>query len=76
MRKNRSSLVAWAVGGAWKPGNGNSIIAAHTDSPCLKVKPVSKITGQGALQVGVAPYGGFALLLSVLLMMNYDRDPF
>lgn len=56
--RNQSSIVAMAIGGKWKPGNGFAITAAHTDSPCLKVKPLSKITKSGFLQVGVAPYGG------------------
>ncbi|GFP95828.1 aspartyl aminopeptidase [Phtheirospermum japonicum] len=39
-------------------GSGFHVIAAHTDSPCLKLKPKSALSKSGYLMVNVQTYGG------------------
>lgn len=57
--RNGSSIVAFVVGDSYQHGKGGfSIVGAHTDSPCLKVKPVSKKEQVGYLEVGIQLYGG------------------
>uniref|UniRef100_A0A7S1XZN9 aspartyl aminopeptidase n=1 Tax=Phaeomonas parva TaxID=124430 RepID=A0A7S1XZN9_9STRA len=56
--RNMSSLVAFTVGGAADPGCGVTLVGAHTDSPCPKLKPVSRCTRGACSMVGVCGYGG------------------
>jgi aspartyl aminopeptidase len=63
-----SSIVAFTIGKAPLVDSGFAIVGAHTDSPCLKLKPRPAVQTKGFLQVGVEVYGG-AILATWL-----DRD--
>ncbi len=41
------------MGAKYSPGNAFYMVGAHTDSPCLKLKPVSKGSSGGCLLVNV-----------------------
>ncbi|KAF8514863.1 aspartyl aminopeptidase [Hysterangium stoloniferum] len=57
LTRNQGSLLAFMVPPGWKSGRGLSIVATHVDSPNLKIRPTSKKTTLGYLQVGVETYG-------------------
>lgn len=66
--KNESSIIAFRLGKRALSEAGFRMVGAHTDSPCLKVKPEAIIQSKGYLQLGVEVYGG------ALLNPWFDRD--
>ena len=66
--RNDSSIIAFTTGDAEYTKTGFRMMGAHTDSPCLQVKPSPEIKKHGYLQLGVETYGG------VLLNPWFDRD--
>lgn len=66
--RNDSSLVAFQLGRQALPQGGLRLLGAHTDSPCLKLKPNPQLERQDFLQLGVEVYGG------ALLAPWFDRD--
>ena len=66
--RHDSSICAFRTGRQPALDNGIRMIGAHTDSPCLKVKPQPEITSHGYWQLGVEVYGG------ALLNPWFDRD--
>lgn len=60
--KNSSAVIAFTVGKGDPAKEGFRIIGAHTDSPCLKIKPgACSVTADGYVKVNVEIYGGAIL---------------
>ncbi|MDX5299685.1 MAG: M18 family aminopeptidase, partial [Gammaproteobacteria bacterium] len=51
--RNGSSLVAFRTAQASPLELGIRMVGAHTDSPCLRVKPKPELHQQGFFQIGV-----------------------
>ncbi|MWV15755.1 M18 family aminopeptidase [Pseudomonas sp. L-22-4S-12] len=66
--RNDSSLIAFRLGKRSPLEGGLRLVGAHTDSPCLRVKPQPELQRQGFFQLGVEVYGG------ALLAPWFDRD--
>jgi aspartyl aminopeptidase len=66
--RNDSSIIAFRHNAKSMLEQGIRLTGAHTDSPCLKVKPHPEIRRQGYLQLGVEVYGG------ALFAPWFDRD--
>jgi aspartyl aminopeptidase len=65
--RNDSSIIVFTLTNDLAE-NGFRMVGAHTDSPCLKVKPNPEIVKNGYFQLGVEVYGG------ALLNPWFDRD--
>ncbi len=66
--RNDSSIIAFVYGKSSLLDSGIRMLGAHTDSPCLKVKPRAELNRRGYFQLGVEVYGG------ALLVTEYERD--
>lgn len=66
--RNDSSIIAVKLGKRPLADSGIRLVGAHTDSPCLRVKPSPELHQQGFWQLGVEVYGG------ALLAPWFDRD--
>ena len=64
--RNDSSILAWRQPESFDAGL--RLVGAHTDSPCLKVKPTPELHRTNYHQLGVEVYGG------ALLNPWFDRD--
>ena len=65
--RNDSSLIAFKLNQT-PEDHGFRLVGAHTDSPCLKVKPNAITVSNGYAKLAVEVYGG------VLLNPWFDRD--
>lgn len=68
LTRNGSSIIAFYTGKGDPVTQGVRMVGAHTDSPCLKVKPNPEVSANGYFQLGVEVYGG------VLMAPWFDRD--
>ncbi len=68
LTRDSRTLIAFRLGQDAIAETGVRMLGAHTDSPCLKVKPKAEILRHGSLQLGVEVYGG------VLMHPWFDRD--
>lgn len=66
--RNDSSIIAFCCGTEDLMTAGLRMVGAHTDSPCLKVKPNPELCKSNYFQLAVEVYGG------VLLNPWFDRD--
>ncbi len=66
--RNDSSLIAFRMAGGELVKQGLRMAGAHTDSPCLRLKPNAVLHGRGYTRLGLEVYGG------ALLNPWFDRD--
>ncbi|MDT8310053.1 MAG: M18 family aminopeptidase [Methylophaga sp.] len=66
--RNNSSIIAFVKTAQNLADTGFAMVGAHTDSPCLRIKPRPGKVNHGLWQLGVEVYGG------ALLNPWFDRD--
>lgn len=66
--RQNGATIAFTLGTDETVTDGFRMLAAHTDSPCLQIKPRPEILTGSCLQLGVEVYGGS------LLNPWFDRD--
>lgn len=66
--RDNGAIIAFTLGSVETEEQGFRMLAAHTDSPCLQVKPRADVKSGSFLQLGVEVYGGS------LLAPWFDRD--
>lgn len=68
LTRDNGAIIAFILGSDETCEQGFRLLAAHTDSPCLQIKPRAEIKTGSYLQLGVEVYGGS------LLAPWFDRD--
>jgi aspartyl aminopeptidase len=68
LERDGGTLIALEVGSEPPARGGFRVVATHTDSPNLRLRPLPDVSAHGYRQVAVEPYGG------VLLHTWLDRD--
>lgn len=58
MNHHDTTLFAFTIGSDYKPGDMVRLAAAHTDYPCLRIKPNPDFMTNSYAQVNVEVYGG------------------
>lgn len=66
--RQQGAMIAFTIGEDENETDGFRILTAHSDSPCLQVKPTPDYNKKGYSQLGVEVYGGS------LLAPWFDRD--
>ena len=63
MKHHDTTLFAFTVGNEWEEKGAPAIriAAAHTDFPCLRIKPSADMASNGYAQVNIEVYGGAIL---------------
>lgn len=68
IKRADEAIIAFTLGNSESLANGFRMLAAHTDSPTLRIKPHPDCHSEGYHQLGVEVYGG------CLLHPWFDRD--